>query len=557
MKRVVKTIGLLMALVMMLGVLPAGCKLKQDTEKESSIKEKQAEQTSSPSESQSPEKVTLKLYGPATGLSLTDGIQDDPVSKEIERVTGVTIDLDAHPDDAKMNMMLASGDLPDLLLVCLTGSQLAQAIVKTMIEADLLLPMDSLIENYGPNIILNGSKMMKFCRKYFSNDTGKQYVLQGYMSPPPLKGYDTGIGPLIRWDYYAEMGYPQIKSGDDWLNVVVEMLKNHPTTDDGKPRYGFSLFFEWGWYAAFMHTGDICKALEGESVTTGRGGFIEFDIMKETIRSEILSEDSALWTAAEFYYKANKMKLLAPDSFTNKWDNIIEKAGADRILSSMWNWAYGEINSKLIPEGKGYQIIPMNSKGFVQGTSTPLGAAHRLWTIPKNCRIHEVAIRFIDYIYSIDGARTIHSGIKGIHYVEKDGNPQIPEEISEKAKSDGNWGITTGVGKYGNFAGLGGSFPNPKYNDKIAVWSNPLNYKKVPEKTPFDEAYCEHYGILDMSEKYAYLEKCEFDGTISSVMDIPTEEIKAIGQKVNDYLGVELPKLLISKNDNEFLAGKY
>lgn len=70
-----------------------------------------------------------------------------------------------------------------------------------------------------------------------------------------------------------------------------------------------------------------------------------------------------------------------------------------------------------------------------------------------------------------------------------------------------------------------------------------------------EKAYCEYYDIDRVSDRYAYLEKATFDGTITSVMATPPEDIKAIDQKINDYLGVELPKLIISKDDEEFEMG--
>ncbi len=554
MKKAIKTMALLLAVIFTVSISLAGCAGKQESAGGSSAQSAALTQTQAGTEA-APEKVTLKLYGPATGYSLTDGVQDDPVSKEIQRVTGVTIDLDAHPDDAKFNAMLASGDLPDLLVVDKTSAQTAPDIVKTMLQGNMLLPLDDLIQTDGPDISKLG-KILDFDRKYYSNGDGKLYAVQGYIDPTPAKGSDSGIGPLLRWDYYAELGYPQLKSRDDWLKLVSDMLAKHPTTDDGKKRYGFSLFFEWGWLAAFQHTGDICKSLEGQSIVTGRAGFTEYDMEKDTVRSSVASEDSALWEAVEFYYKANKMKLLDPDTFTNKWDNVVQKATDDRVLSSMWNWAYGDINKKLNPEGKGYEIVPMNSKVFAEGTASPMGVSYRLWTIPKASSNPGAAMRLMNYLFSAEGARTVLSGILGTNYVEKDGKLVIPPSEVDKQKTDTNWTINTGIKKYNNFSGLGPDFVDPQYNLPVSLWSDTTHYEVPVDLNPFEKAYCEHYGIANMVDKYAYLEKSTFNGTITSVLSTAPDEIKAIDKGINDYLGVELPKLLIAKTDEAFAAGK-
>ena len=69
-----------------------------------------------------------------------------------------------------------------------------------------------------------------------------------YVTVLPENGFYT------RWDYYYELGCPEIKNMDDILTVCKQMQDNHPTSDSGKPAYAFSLFPDWD-----RRFHDLCK----------------------------------------------------------------------------------------------------------------------------------------------------------------------------------------------------------------------------------------------------------------------------------------------------------
>ena len=68
-------------------------------------------------------------------------------------------------------------------------------------------------------------------RKYYSNGDGGLYFWT------PNLGGEIGSqmwnGLTIRWDWYKELGYPEVKNEDDFLNVVKQIVDLHPTTENG------------------------------------------------------------------------------------------------------------------------------------------------------------------------------------------------------------------------------------------------------------------------------------------------------------------------------------
>ena len=126
---------------------------------------------------------------------------------------------------------LASGDLPDIVA---TDKNLSM-----ILENGVALNADPYLEEYCPNFLKGDTR-----RTY---DVFKQLGNQGdgfYFFPAKIGyngvGYDnqtTARGYVVRWDYYKELGYPPINNEDDYLNVLLQMHRNHPYTEEGYPTY--------------------------------------------------------------------------------------------------------------------------------------------------------------------------------------------------------------------------------------------------------------------------------------------------------------------------------
>ena len=126
---------------------------------------------------------------------------------------------------------LASGDLPDIVA---TDKNLSM-----ILENGVALNADPYLEEFCPNFLKGDTR-----RTY---DVFKQLGNQGdgfYFFPAKIGyngvGFDnqtTARGYVVRWDYYKELGYPPINNEDDYLNVLLQMHKNHPFTEEGYPTY--------------------------------------------------------------------------------------------------------------------------------------------------------------------------------------------------------------------------------------------------------------------------------------------------------------------------------
>jgi len=495
---------------------------------------------------QTEEPVVVKYWGQSpTGM---DGIQDNLIADQIEKDIGVRLSCYANRDDAALTAMFASGDVPDLIDFSGLAGESGVTATNRLIENNRLMQLDDLIAEYAPDI-QQMEEYLQFQRDIYGNGTGNLYVLQGYIEKADEKCTSTGKGLYLPFHYYAELGYPEIHSIDDMLNVAYQMVQNHPTDENGDKCYGFSTFFEWG---LMLHEwGDLIKAMEGESVVSARAGqFLELDLETMETSDYISNLDSSMWKGTELFYRANQMGIMDPDIYINKWD-VMNSKGARIYMSNMYGCA-SSFNQAHAEEGIGFETIPMNCKQFVLGTDSPMGAAHRMNVIPAEAKEPVGAIKYLNYTMSEKGVRTLNCGILGEHYIEQDGKFIVPKSITDAKKEDPNLFQNLGIGQYA--VNLGGSMRDAR-GQKLNL-SEPADMEDPPEMTNFQKAYCEHYGIARVEEQHSYLEGYTIDGTALALVAPMPDDIAEKATDINAYILVEVPNLILAKNDDEFKAGQ-
>jgi putative aldouronate transport system substrate-binding protein len=149
------------------------------------------------------------------------------VTLRIENSGGLS---DAQMDE-KIGVMVASGDLPDLM-VNRNGNSL-------FITSGNSLALDDWL-SIAPNI----AKHVEGYRKQMSHiEDGKLYVLPNYnrfYGQVILNDYD-GPAFFVQKRVLEDAGFPEIKTLDDLFNMVEAFAKKYPTTKDGASVIPFSI----------------------------------------------------------------------------------------------------------------------------------------------------------------------------------------------------------------------------------------------------------------------------------------------------------------------------
>lgn len=200
-----KALALILAFLMLVGTLCA-CQSQAQT----------GNDTQSPSENSTPSNedtptITLTWFDKNTGEAFTD-----PVAEVIKEKTGINIEIQQPTGDPneKLVLMMTGDTLPDVVLMDRRSD-----IVNQYIEAGALIPLDDLIEQYGPNIKEMYGEVLNLSR--YSD--GHTYYLNNWYDLDPTP--DRAIN--IRMDLLKELGYGEkAEKGEPFTQEeFVAMLK--------------------------------------------------------------------------------------------------------------------------------------------------------------------------------------------------------------------------------------------------------------------------------------------------------------------------------------------
>lgn len=223
-----KALALILAFLMLVGTLCA-CQSQAQT----------GNDTQSPSENSTPGNedtptITLTWFDKNTGEAFTD-----PVAEVIKEKTGINIEIQQPTGDPneKLVLMMTGDTLPDVVLMDRRSD-----IVNQYIEAGALIPLDDLIEQYGPNIKEMYGEVLNLSR--YSD--GHTYYLNNWYDLDPTP--DRAIN--IRMDLLKELGYGEkAEKGEPFTQeefvAMLKAFKEKYPTIDGQETIPFALNGEY------------------------------------------------------------------------------------------------------------------------------------------------------------------------------------------------------------------------------------------------------------------------------------------------------------------------
>ena len=512
----------------------------------------------------SEEPVTLTIWNTEV---LSPGIQTSEVAKEIEKKLGIKMDI-VQGDAQKFSLLVAGGDLPDIIY---TNPAQQGVDANTLISGGHVIPLDDLIEEYGENIKKNFPDRLEYSRQFASNGENKVYFLpvNGYIADeenPDISLSIANVGLMIRWDVYEAIGHPEIKTTDDFLNVLKEMQDYAREQDlaDGKTIYAISGWSDWGlwpWYLANVREMGYDDLANGTILN------------RETDTIESMYNSEAFWESLEFYNKAYNMGILDPEAFTMKNDQFWEKCNNGQVLMAYASWQTDSINDTLVANGHadwGFEKVPFDGYKYISGIVTPnapLGkGADYANAITTNCKYPEKAIQLLDYLNSEEGARLVYSGIEGTHWeYDENGEPVPTDELIEMTKTDADYRTKTGLTMYNKMCGF----------SELQILSDggtadllKSNSQKTENLTDVDKAYCEYFTqqlgkeiTFPGEALYEYWQKGEVN-TINeyilypTLVQAPSAETLNILAQCDQYMNVQGVKCIMAATQEEFDAAR-
>jgi hypothetical protein len=414
---------------------------------------------------------------------------DTRVHQELIKKTGVDITWEEASSD-KFNMLMASGDLPDMVS---TGIALDKD-KEALFLSGQILELDDLIAEYAPDMARDIARPLELTRKNFSLGTGKVYQIPIMIGEVEREDY-----PLyIRWEWYKEIGAPEFSTWREYLDILKQIVDLHPTTDDGQKVYGLGGWVNWGvgWWTYAPNMGYL----------PGWGGFgpLSASYINYGDNSMIMAwdEQSPEWMQVEIANVASRLGIYDPDTMIQSNEDFNAKRNAGQYASLFGSWVVRQFNSDHAVEGIGYvPVIPKGGEYYASGQQrNDVGALCIM--VSKNCVDPPAAMRWLNYVSSYDGCEMLYNGVEGIDWIiGDDGKPQITESFLQE-RLEGVGSDVTGIGFNNFFSAFQRVAIDPRYNMPTR-WTEDRNIS-AQLRTPLEIDYCEYYGVnsfIDMFEK--------------------------------------------------------
>jgi putative aldouronate transport system substrate-binding protein len=498
------------------------------------------------------EPVTLRIFGPVFyGGPWQNGVADDAIAKIIQKDIGVTMDIE-HVDDTnyetKLSAMIAGGDLPDVV------GMKARNHLDTLIQNNQIIALDDLVAANGYNITKYTPQKISFSKKFMSSGTDKLYILPSNLSNSSLQGIHSPFW-VLRWDLYKQLGYPEYKDMFEYLDVLKKMQDLEPKNVDGKKVYGVS-----GWFADWELWNQTILASE-MGYYAELSGFLEMEMETNAVRSYILDDNGSFWQSMKWWYTANKMGLMDPESVTQKWDQVKTKGAANRILSAPFDWALGEGRAAFQKAGHPEKDYipgppPTGQTRKRGGDISPFGQMNELYAISSNCKTPDRAMDLLNWFHDPMNCIQVSYGAKGDTWDMEDGKPVMKDDFFVKRPGDPQFDLNKGINKYGGMNGLNGGFLNPDNNIVLAMWTTDKwrQFDLNPKEHPATADLLDHYKVKFPLELGKNIKMLPWNGTLKGMLPEAPDDLKLIQSNIQTYLQEASPKLALAKNDAEFDA---
>jgi putative aldouronate transport system substrate-binding protein len=418
-KRLSRVLALAMVTMMSLGFL-SGCK---KTESASTNKPVEKPLTADqPGWKADTSPVTFDWYINFAWFTRKWG--EDKTSQYITKKTGVSINyqVPAGNEAEKLNTMLASGKLPDLITLGWW-----EDAIKKMIEGEMVLPFDELSKKYDPYFVKVADPQKT---AWYTQKDGHFYGYPNASSSP--KDFETYKDKkpsnqtfVVRKDMYEALGKPDMRTPEGFLNAL-KAAKEKFGTVNGQPLIPFGL-------NEFTDVGNT-------SLEDYLQNFLAIPMEKDGKLYDRRTDPEYL-TWLKTFRKANEMGLLSKDVFVDKRSQMEEKIAQGRYFAMLFQRSdFASQEQALYAKDPNSIYIavdgPANSKLDAPKLSGDGLAGWTLTLISKDCKNPDRAIRFLSYLISEEGQKDLFLGEKGAAWDVIDGKDQFKPEVLKLKQTD-------------------------------------------------------------------------------------------------------------------------
>lgn len=439
----------------------------------------------------------------------------------------------------------AAGALGDLII-------LDNADAQECVESGLIHDLTDVIEQY-PNL----AKFMPQIKQFNSmmGDGTKIYAIPLEMNnngPTAYKQLHVYSYPRIGWDMYKEAGSPKLNNLDDLLSCLKDIQTAHPKNDKGDPAFAISLWKDWD--SQYME----CVA----QLTKWYGQEVNGSVLIGTDNSitPLTDKNGAYYKMLKFFYQANQMGLVDPDSATQDWNSMVSKMQDKRVYLYWYSWQYGFWNTPAKGnEGTNYIEIPVADTNLYQASDTYYGDG-RVICVGSQVSDENFArlMEFLDWYASPEGVQIQHGGTEGLIYTVENGKYTLTEDGLNRFSAEvavpedqggGNW--NDGNNQINQWI-VASCDINPDTNEPYGtdMWSSTIEMNQ----TTTTKEWTEMYGAADDVEYLLNNKMMTVVPSINIALAIDTTDISLIRKQCGDTIKDASWRMVFAKDDADFEA---
>ena len=471
--------------------------------------------------------VKLKMLICWNGGFPTAGDQyNNGVAKAIRDKIGVTVEFEGimMSEVEKLNLMFASGDMPDIINApywCGTGGETA-VIKKAGVEGRLIDLKDKLPDYKN---LQDAYEIGTIGLKYFENDinypdfNGATYILPQEVGAGVENETNWAYGVFVRGDVPEALGIDetQVKTTDQLYDLLVKARDYGFKDANGNDTIVATTYHE-GWDYSGYYWNYKPKTLTGDNgYFLGEDGKVGYMPLTENFIDRNL-----------FLWKLVNEGILDKECFKHSDAQADEKVGNGTALFASAQYGVIVKSTQLTglydshPEMRYTWVGPLDfedGSAAVQTRSEGRNGSPAI-VFPTSCSNIDAALTFLNYVNSEEGARLCQYGIEGDTYeMNEQGQPRMNADWTEKFRND-NEGTKEELRELGVNYMLGRVLCADKrmtwWGEKDAFSADAENefvrdYKKVKPVEQIDGYSID--GILPNFDRYAEVSEIAWEGT--------------------------------------------
>lgn len=370
-------------------------------------------------EETSEERITFLSCWNGDSVMAFDGGESNPIWKAIYEKTGVKIDVEYInvSEVEKLNQIFAAGTDADLIAAPMWGmDDPSTQAIKKAVEEELLMPLDDLVKEYGPN--LEKSFTMGLTEDFIEYDlvpesaNGKHYILPSNVKPMEKRTYEFQDGIYIRKDILEDLQIDtsKVTHSEDVYEIMKQIKEKDYKDINGRKIIVGGLTSKGGGTRQYA-----ASYIDNKGKLTGmdinKEGRVSDDLFSEYLDQEVL-----------FVRKLVDEGLLDVEGLSHTDSRAREKLANG--MYAMIPWSYDKIYSTckdtLYVTNPEMEYVPLGKLVDVKGTVinyvlNGTGGCQCLF-IPETSKKAESVIKVLNYLSTEEGALLANYGIEGEHW---------------------------------------------------------------------------------------------------------------------------------------------